>query len=193
MPDRPSTPGEPMPDPASPPAPAPAPATESYGWIVARPLLVLVALIALAAWQFRPRTVEPRIVPPPAAPLVAKAVEPVVPPPLVAKPTPRTKKSPRPTPPAPTLNLAEVVKAEASLDEASRERARADARLAEAKLRLDMATRGRNRYDRHVRRHVGEERVLWQQQCHGKQPQSDKKERRTPHKQLRMNNWLKQT
>ena len=54
-------------------------APESYGRIVARPALVLATLLALAAWQFRPRP-EPSTLPPsPPPPVVAKVVEPELP------------------------------------------------------------------------------------------------------------------
>ena len=123
--DRSSDPGAPEPGPAS------TPPVESYGRIMARPALVLAVLIAIGAWQFRPRP-EPK--PPAPAPAVAKAVEPDVPPP------PRPKKAPRPTPPAPEPDKVATAKAEASLDQAARERARADARLADAEKALQAAT-----------------------------------------------------
>jgi hypothetical protein len=139
--DQASKPGEPEPETehATPPV-----HTESYARILARPILVLVALAALAAWQFRPRPVEPKPpmpVPEPAAPVVAKAasVE-VPPPPPPPKPAPRPKRTPKPAPPAPVLDMAAMARAEASLDRASRERARADARLAEAEKALQAAT-----------------------------------------------------
>ena len=115
------------------------PAVESYGRIVARPLLVLLVLIAIGAWQFRPGTrPKPPTPAPVAPPVVAKVVEPEVapPPPVRSKP----KKALRPAPPAPELDQVAVSKAEASLDQASRERARADARLAEAERALQAAT-----------------------------------------------------
>ena len=119
------------------PEPVSSPAVESYGRILARPAMVLAVLIAIGAWQFRPRPERQAPAPPsPEAPTVAKVVEPVVPPP----PAPRPKRSPRPAPPAPELDKVEVAKAEASLDQAARERARADARLAEAEKALQAAT-----------------------------------------------------
>jgi hypothetical protein len=115
-----------------------APAAESYGRIVARPALVLLAILAIAAWQFRPR---PEAKAPASAPIpaVANADQPDAPPP----PAPRAKKekrAPRPSQPAPELDRAAVANAEAALDEASRERARADARLAEAEKALQAAS-----------------------------------------------------
>jgi hypothetical protein len=123
------------------PKPAPVPASESYGRIVARPTLVLLVLALLAAWQFRTRPAGPQpSAPPPASPTVAKVVEVEVPPPPVSKPVPRPKRTPKPAPPAPSLDLAAVARAEESLDQASRERARAEARLAEAEQALQAAT-----------------------------------------------------
>jgi len=118
---------------------------ESYARIVARPALVLVTLMALAAWQFRPRADSKPVVivvPSPApAVVVAKEVEPEVPPPPAPKAR-KPKREPRPTPtPTPIeLDREAVAKAEASLDQAARERARADARLAEAEKALQDAT-----------------------------------------------------
>ena len=119
------------------PGPVSSPAVESYGRIVARPALVLATLIAIAAWQFRPRPEPPTPAPPStSAPAVAKVVEPGVPPP----PAPQPKRVPRPAPPAPELDRGAVEQAEASLDQASRARAMADARLAEAEKSLQDAT-----------------------------------------------------
>jgi hypothetical protein len=123
------------------PAPSQAPVPESYARIVARPALVLATLLALAAWQFRPRP-DPQtpisLTPPPAPPIVAKVVEPEVPPPPAPKP--KARRAPRPTPPPIELDREAVARAEASLDQASRERARADARLADAEKALQDAT-----------------------------------------------------
>jgi hypothetical protein len=112
------------------------PAPESYGRIVARPALVLVTLLAIAAWQFRPRPEPQTPVPIPPTPTVAKVVEPEAPPPPKAK----ARRAPRPTPTAPELDREAVARAEASLDQAARERARADARLAQAEKALQEAT-----------------------------------------------------
>ena len=118
-----------------PPIAGDGPAVESYAKILARPALVLVALGAVAAWQFRPRPPEPKA---PVA-VVAKAadVEALEPPPS-PRPVPKVRREP--TPPAPTLDLAAIARAEESLDRAARERANADARLADAEKALQTAT-----------------------------------------------------
>jgi hypothetical protein len=112
------------------------PTPESYARIVARPALVLVTLIAIAVWQFRPKPEPVSQAPTPPRPDVAKVLEPDVPPP----PAPKPKRTPRPVPPAPELDHEAVARAEASLDQAARERARADARLAEAEKAFQAAT-----------------------------------------------------
>lgn len=120
--------------------PGPKSSAESYGRIVARPALVLATVIALAAWQFRPRPepAAPVPIPPESpAPTVARVADPVAPPPA---PKARPKRSPSPAPPAPELDKEAVAKAEAALDQAARERARADARLAEAEKAFQTAT-----------------------------------------------------
>jgi hypothetical protein len=112
---------------------------ESYGRIMARPALVLATLLALAAWQFRPRPEAPTPAPPrPVA--VAKVVEPEPAPPPPPAPARRPKREPRPAPPPIELDHAAVARSEAALDQAARERARADARLAEAEKALQAAT-----------------------------------------------------
>ncbi len=111
-----------------------SPTHESYGRILARPALVLVVLMGLGAWQFRPKPEAPAPValdPRPAP--IAKPEAPATPPPVAPKPKPRP-------PEVPTLDLAAVAKAEASLDQAARERARADARLADAEKALQAAS-----------------------------------------------------
>lgn len=131
MPDRPKTPDATAPKGVS---------AESYARIVARPALVLMAVLALAAWQFRPRPEPTAPAPPtPPTPALAKVVEPPLPAPSSPKPR-KTKRPPRPTTAAPMLDRAAVEKAEISLDQASRERAHADARLAEAERALQAAT-----------------------------------------------------
>ncbi len=113
---------------------------DSYGRIVARPALVLLALAAVWAWQLRNRPAPERpVVVGPAAPQPAKVVEAEAPA-ASPKPSPRPKRTPAPIPPAPTLDLAAVAKAEESLDHAARERARAESRLAEAEHALHKAT-----------------------------------------------------
>ncbi len=111
---------------------------ESYARIVSRPALVLAVLVGLAAWQVRTR-------PAPDAPLASATVDPApkAAPPAPAPtpaPAPKSKRPARAKPAAPQLDRAAVARAEASLDEASRERARADARLAAAERALDEAS-----------------------------------------------------
>ncbi len=128
--------------PASPgPEPQARPEAESYARIASRPALVLAVLASLAALQFRPKP-EPNapVVIPVPAPAPSAVPSPVVLPPPTSKPGPKPKRAPRPTPPAPPLDRAAVARAEESLDEASRERARADARLAQAERALDEAS-----------------------------------------------------
>ena len=119
---------------------APEPA-ESYARIVGRPLAVLGLLAALAAWHARtPAPVEappvpaPRPTPAP-APAVAIKVEPDPEP--VAEAPAAPPAAPAPTP---KLDEAAVARAEGSLDAASRERAHAEARLADAERALQAAT-----------------------------------------------------
>ena len=130
-------------DPHAPADPSPRRPTErpeSYAWILARPLGVLGLLLGLAAYHAWPRPepappdeVAPRVVahavapPPVALPPVADDVPPVAAP------------APKPAP-APVLDRAAVAKGEAALDAASRERAHAEARLADAQHALEAAT-----------------------------------------------------
>ena len=115
----------------------PAPPAESYGRIVSRPGLLLLALLALMAWQFRPRP-DPQAGP---VAILAPAVSNPRPPEVAPSPgRSRPKPAPKPAPPAPELDRAAVERAEASLDQASRERARADARLAQAEKDLQDAS-----------------------------------------------------
>ncbi len=132
--DRSSNEGPPMPD------PTPIPAADSYGRILARPALVLVALVAVWGWQVRNRPRPVPEVPSIPTPAVEKVAKVEVPPPSAPVSKPKPKRTPVPAPPAPTLDLAAVAKAEESLDHAARERARAEARLAEAEKALHDAT-----------------------------------------------------
>jgi hypothetical protein len=124
-----------MTDHSSPPV---GPAPDSYNKILARPVLLLVTLLAIAYWQFRPKAETLKTAPPTA--IVAKAEEPEIAPPEPPKAAPKPKREPRPTPKAPELDKAAVAQAEASLDQATRERARSEARLAEAEHALQAAT-----------------------------------------------------
>ena len=121
------------------PEPAPIRPVESYAAILARPVVILVALVAVWVIQTRPRPVRDPIAVP-AAPVLA----PVPPPVAVAEPAPspapRPKRTPRPIPEPIELDREAVARAEASLDEAARERARADGRLAAAEKALQAAT-----------------------------------------------------
>ena len=118
----------------------PSNATESYAKILARPALLLAILAGAWAWQVRrkPEPEPPVIAPAPApTPSPLKVVAEAPPPPA---PRPRAKPAPRPAPAPIPLDMAAIARAEASLDQASRERARADARLAEAERALQAAS-----------------------------------------------------
>lgn len=119
-------------------------APEPYLRIIGRPLLVLGFLGGLAIYHARPRTEAPR--PERSAPQVvarpnASAEPPSGPP---SPPTPAVATPVTPPPPAqapaPVLDRAAVARAEASLDAASRERAHAEARLADAQRALEVTT-----------------------------------------------------
>ncbi len=129
----------PSPNPSPKPTPGRGPEPESYARIVSRPALVLAVLATLAALQFRPKA-EPDA--PVARPVAAPVPSPVFDPPTPSKPKPssKPKRAPKPVPPAPKLDRTAIARAEESLDEASRERARADARLAQAERALDEAS-----------------------------------------------------
>jgi hypothetical protein len=120
------------------PKPAPLMPVESYAKILARPALLLVTLAGIAFWQFKPKAEAPKVSAP--VPVVAKVEEPEVAPPDPPKPNPRPKREPRPTSPPPQIDKAAVAEAEASLDQATRERARAESRLADAEHALQAAT-----------------------------------------------------
>ncbi|WP_435009484.1 hypothetical protein P12x_000736 [Tundrisphaera lichenicola] len=108
-------------------------APESYAKIIARPALLLALLAGAWAWQVRPRPDrEPVLARPAPAPEKVAVVEP--PPPPAPAPTP--KPAPRPVPEPIPLDEAAVARAEMSLDQAARDRARAEARLADAEKAL---------------------------------------------------------
>jgi hypothetical protein len=111
-------------------------APESYAKILARPALLLAILAGAWAWQVHRRP-EPPVVAP--APVPLKVVVETPPPPPSA-PKPRPKPVPRPAPAPIPLDSAAIARAEASLDQAARDRARAEARLADAERALQAAS-----------------------------------------------------
>ncbi|WP_435021968.1 hypothetical protein TA3x_002659 [Tundrisphaera sp. TA3] len=128
------------PNPPRPDRAAPASA-ESFARILARPLLVLLVLGAVAGLVLRrgevrtpkaPRT-EPATAP---RPVVVAAP----PRPSPARPAREEAPAPPPPPAPPQVDREAVARAEQALDAASRDRARADARLADAARSLEVAT-----------------------------------------------------
>jgi hypothetical protein len=116
------------------------PPRESYARAVAGPVGILAILIGLGAWQFRePPKADPKPAQPDTPPVVVPSP---TPPPVVAlaPSVPKPKKKAAAAPPAPVLDLAAVAKAEAAVDAASRDRGRAEARLADAQHALQAAT-----------------------------------------------------
>jgi hypothetical protein len=121
----------------------PGPSTtppESYARIVARPALILLLLAGAWAWQARRRPATEPLAPAPPVAAAAAQVVAVEAPPRPIAPRPRPRPAPRPAPPAPALDQEAVARAEASLDGAARDRARAEARLADAERALRSAT-----------------------------------------------------
>ena len=119
-----------MPDPSTIPP-------ESYAKILARPALLLALLAGAWAWQARRKPEpEPVVAAPAPAPEKVAVVEAPPPPP----PPPVPKPAPRPVPEAIPLDEAAVARAELSLDQAARDRARAEARLADAEKALRAAS-----------------------------------------------------
>jgi len=105
-------------------------------------LSVLAGIAILSVLVNQPREPEPPA-PPPVAELVGEAVAEVAAPAPEPEPAPvEVAVAPEPPPPAPDppkLDKAAVAKAEAALDEASRDRARAEARTDAAKRQLAKA------------------------------------------------------
>ena len=111
---------------------------ESYGRIIVRPILVLGFLVGLAIYHAWPRPEPPKPARPVAPRVVARTESP--PHPSIAL-APAPAKAPEPAPaPAPRLDQAAVGRAEAALDAATRDRAHAEARLADAARALEKAT-----------------------------------------------------
>ena len=112
---------------------SPADRHESYFRIVARPLLVLGFLAGMAIYHAWPTPAPPKPADP-VAPRVVSQTENLPEPPAAAP-------EPEPEPaPAPKLDQAAVGRAEAALDSAARDRAHAEARLADAQRALEKAT-----------------------------------------------------
>jgi hypothetical protein len=120
--------------PQPPRAGAQPPHTESYARLLLNVASVVVALVAIAyVVHGRPRGAKPSV-----ALAAAGPAKPVVPEP---KPQPEPPQpDPPPAPPVKELDRAAVARAEAELDAASRDRGRAEGRLAGAQRGLAAAT-----------------------------------------------------
>ncbi len=95
----------------SPPPDGSGPPVESYARILARPALLVVTLLGIGFWQFKPKVEAPKVAPTIA--LAASTPEPEVAPPAPSQPVAKPPR--RPTPPAPVIDQAAVAQAEASL------------------------------------------------------------------------------
>jgi hypothetical protein len=128
-------------DPDSPPPATPPIGAESYARIMARPLGVIAALALVWALGVRPGQGPVPVPTLPASPTPAPApvVVAEVPRPAPRKPRPAAP-APPPPPVAPPLDRTALAEAEEALDAASRDRARAEGRLAAAERALQVAT-----------------------------------------------------